>query len=770
MNEPCATTTDSPPASRAWDAWLTPGRFALLLGLLTFVLYPDVLLGTRTFVFRDFGLYSYPVAHHVRESLWRGEIPLWNPLNNCGIPFLAQWSTMALYPPFLFCLLFPLSWSLGVFCLLHLVWGGVGMYLLAHRWTNHRLAAAAAGLVFAFSGLLASCLLWPFYMAAVSWGPFVWLAGARAWRTGGRALIPAALVGALQMLAGIPEIILVTWLLLGALLALDVLEGNTPPARAFGRFALLVLLVTALAAAQLFPFLDFLWHSHRDAGFSQGEWSMPATGWVNFLAPLFQCWKSATGVFMQHGQNVVSSYYQGIGIFVLAVAAAWLVRSRRAWLLAIATVLGVCLAMGSNAPFYAGLREVFPPLGLMRYPVKFVFVTFFTIPLLGALAIQALDAPETLRRRAWRLPIVLASFTVALILAFVLVVGRRAQANADLSAMLQNAAARAVFLPLVLAALWGAFRATTARRQDLFAAFFLLLVWGDLVTHTPLQNPTASRELFDSRLQPLQDLRPAPLPGVARAALTPVALLQFNQRLLPSAFDTYLLERFGLHDDTNLIEGLAKVDGFYSLHLREEREIFRHCLFASSNTVNAPLADFLGVSQVLYPTNEFFAWRSRTNFLPLVTAGQRIVFADKHATLAGLARADFDPRTTVFLPAELAGRISATNAIPGRVTMRNFSAHEITFEVTAAHPTLVVVAQSFYHPWRAYVNGASVELWRANHAYQALPVPAETAQVKLVYEDRAFALGKWLSLLAFAGCGAALLVQRRATAAIPPKA
>ena len=55
-----------------------------------------------------------------RESFWRGEMPLWNPYNNCGLPFLAQWNTLALYPGSLFYLLLPLSWALGVFCLLHL--------------------------------------------------------------------------------------------------------------------------------------------------------------------------------------------------------------------------------------------------------------------------------------------------------------------------------------------------------------------------------------------------------------------------------------------------------------------------------------------------------------------------------------------------------------------------------------------------------------------------------------------------------------------------
>ena len=114
-------TTDLGGASH--DDWLTPRRFATLLALLVLASYPQVWFGFQTFVYRDFVVFSYPNAYYLRESFWRGEIPLWNPLNNCGVPFLAQWNMQALYPPALFYLLLPLSWSLGVFCLLHLFLG-----------------------------------------------------------------------------------------------------------------------------------------------------------------------------------------------------------------------------------------------------------------------------------------------------------------------------------------------------------------------------------------------------------------------------------------------------------------------------------------------------------------------------------------------------------------------------------------------------------------------------------------------------------------------
>src|SRR5688572_7162413 len=182
------TAGDSPSNRPVW----TPARFALFLGLLVAAAFPDVLFGLSTFYYRDFGSFGYPLAFHHRESFWRGELPLWNPLNNCGIPFLAQWNTLVLYPPSLIYLLLPLPWSLNLFCLGHLFLGGISAYFLAWHWTRHQLAAACAGVLFAFSGFNLSALMWPAISASLAWAPLVLLWTERACRQGGRAILLAA--------------------------------------------------------------------------------------------------------------------------------------------------------------------------------------------------------------------------------------------------------------------------------------------------------------------------------------------------------------------------------------------------------------------------------------------------------------------------------------------------------------------------------------------------------------------------------------------------
>jgi len=60
--------------------WLSPGRFALGLAVLIFAAFPQVLLGLRTFVVRDFGFFVYPLAYIPTRMFWHGQFAVVEPL------------------------------------------------------------------------------------------------------------------------------------------------------------------------------------------------------------------------------------------------------------------------------------------------------------------------------------------------------------------------------------------------------------------------------------------------------------------------------------------------------------------------------------------------------------------------------------------------------------------------------------------------------------------------------------------------------------------
>ncbi|MBI4324423.1 MAG: hypothetical protein HY674_04095 [Chloroflexi bacterium] len=741
----------APASSENPDHWFTPGRFALILLGLVLVTFSDVILGSRTFVYRDFGLFAYPLAHYHRESFWSGEIPLWNPLNNCGVPFLAQWNTMTLYPLSLIYLLFPLAWSLAVFSLGHLVLAGTGMYFLSYRWFEHRFAACLAGLAFACNGLSLNCLLWPNNIAALGWMPWVvWLVE-RAWREGGRSVILAALAGGMQMLTGAPEIILFTWVL-AVLLWVWAWRQEWPSRRQFfWRFLAVAMLVAGLAAAQLWPFLDLLAHSQRPRDASTSFWSMPGWGWANLIVPLFYSYPLSNDVFFQYDQLWTSSYYVSIGVLALAVLAVARRPEKRIGWLVLAALLGLVLALGENGFLYGWVRKAVPVLGFIRFPIKFVVLVVFALPLLAAGAMRRLaDSSATTWKTEFHISLSLWSSLVALAGFLIWFAREYPQYEAPYDhwdATWRNGLVRLLFLSLIVGVALAVPKVSRSRAKWLLQLAMLLLIWIDVLTSAPRQPPTVARSVYEPGLKYIS---PPPAHGVSRAMMSREAFLKLYEPTSLDAYTNYLCNRLALNCNLNLLDNIPKVDGFYSLNLRETDDI-RSFLYAKTAMDLPHLVDFLNVSHLTTP-GKYLDWLKRDTFLPLITAGQKPIFADAITTLRGLTSSNFDARQFVYLPTEIRSVVTVTNLTVARILTPRAAAHRLEFEVDADDPGLVVIAQSFYHPWRAHVDGKAVPLWRANYAFQALEVGSGVKKVSLIYEDRNFLWGAMISGVALALC------------------
>ena len=740
MLSPTSSSAKVPAAGD--DHWFTPRRFAGLLVLLVLASWPQVWLGWQTFEYRDFGIFSYPIAHYFRESFWRGEVPLWNPLSNCGAPFLAQWNSQVLYPPALFYLIFPLSWSLGVFCLLHLFWGGLGMFVLAQAWVQNRRAAAFAGIAFAFNGVMLCSLVWPATVAGLGWMPWVvWLAQ-RAWREGGRNMILAALAGAMQMLSGAAEPVLLTWVLVAGLGLLEFLRGEVARKKIFFRLGSVVALISGLSAAQLLPFLDLLDCSRRQQEISAATWPMPATGWANYFVPLFHC-RSFQGVFMQAGQSWINSYYAGVATVVLAVLALWR-RRGQAWLLALLVVVCGVMAMGEATPAYGWLARHSGVLGLVRFPVKFLILPSLLLPLLAALALAGKNfaAPKTSRTL-----ILLGGAALAVTLGITGWIWNFEPPGGDRTAMIFNGVTRAIFLVAILLTWAWSEKITGITPRRLCQLVPLLLLWLDLDWQMP-QPPTVNRSIYEPGLPRSQAL---PQFAAARVLIPADVRERFNHTVLPEAATDYLVRRFALAGNCNLLDGVAKCDGFFPLTLSDHAALFYN--FWDDRHPAAPLLDFLGVADVLQNGSNHLAWAPRTTYLPRLTIGQQPVFAGDYATLTALTNAGFSPRSEVYLPLEARGLVNASSVSAARILSASYAAQHIEAQVETPAPAMLVAAQTYYHPWHAYVDGRPARLWRANYAFQAVAVPAGTHQVKLVYEDRRFYFGAAIALATLAGCG-----------------
>jgi len=562
----------------------------------------------------------------------------------------------------------------------------------------------------------------------------------------------ASVLGALQMLSGAPEIIVFTWFIILILGFGKLMAKELPPFLVVSRTALVLAVVLGLSAAQLLPFMDLLAHSERDSKSALGTGAMPVWGWINLVLPLFRTIPSTQNVFFQARQEWTSSYYPGIGVLFLALLFRRPTQTKYARLLWAVGLVGLVLGLGANGYVYSWIYKLCPFIGFMRLPVKFVVLAIFALPLLAAFSIASLNAPVASAESEFaankRRVITISFALIALIAGALCFSYSHPYWNLTWRDVLQNGIVRTILLISFGAAfLRLALSAEGARRYWLQLGFLLGLVL-DVWTHMPNQNPTITSSAYQEGLASNQfDERCRN--GQARALLAKPTWDFLYTTIVPDTLQDYTGRRAALFGNCNLLDRIPTPDGFYSMYIFEQRQIWSRLFFVGPTNFPSPLADFVGISRL--GTN-LFEWQPRPSARPLITAGARPQFLDRQQTLKRLIEPEFNPSETVYLPLEARSSIGATNRSSPRILRTSYRSGNITAEVDASEPALLTLAESYYDGWRARVNGKRAKIWRANHAFQALEIPAGHSQVEMVYKEKHLMLGSLISVSSLLVC------------------
>jgi hypothetical protein len=116
--------------------------------------------------------------------------------------------------------------------------------------------------------------------------------------------------------------------------------------------------------------------------------------------------------------------------------------------------------------------------------------------------------------------------------------------------------------------------------------------------------------------------------------------------------------------------------------------------------------------------------------------------------LQALTDPTFTPRDTVLLeesPPMPAGREPA-EARPDTAAIVAYEAMRVAVEVETKGGFLVLT-DTFYPGWRAYVNGVERPILRADYLFRAVPLEPGRHRVEFVYRPRSFTVGAGISLL-----------------------
>lgn len=335
--------------------------------------------------FRDHESYFLPLRWHTAETVRGGDLPLWNPWNGGGEPWLANPQTGVFYPPAWLFALLPFSRAYVLFLIFHLALLGWGSWTLFRRWTADPPAFVAA-LALMLSGPVFSLVDINNNLASFAWLPLVLrLAAERRERRDLRSLLLLSLALALAFLGGEP--------IFAAVAALATVAILLP--RDWLGAALAGVGAAGVSAVQLLPFLEWIAGSERASGLDPSDafrHAVPPGDWLALAIPMAGYGPGLEPLRM--GQSFIPSLYIGVPIVILALAAGVgslrTERPARQRVLAFLLISFAAVVLLTAAPMLPGGSELLTALGAnaIRYPARLIPIGALMVAGLAAIGLE----------------------------------------------------------------------------------------------------------------------------------------------------------------------------------------------------------------------------------------------------------------------------------------------------------------------------------------------------------------------------------------------
>ncbi|MFK7767766.1 MAG: hypothetical protein AB8B55_11135 [Mariniblastus sp.] len=257
----------------------------LLIGTVWAWMFGPMMTGQTVVGFRDSAYLYYPLFQWIDAQWAAGEIPLWNPYCNFGMPVVADGSSSVFYPGKLifFCWFLSYPARYGIFLAIHIPIAALGTYCFAKTLRANRAGATLAAFSYAFGGTVLFQVTNVIFLVSAAWLPFALCCVWKMIKTGQlKWSVAAGVCCALMILGGDPQMVYHVGLIavvttvgefvrrrrrrLRAKRTADSGLGNRRPYRwlfkATLRIAVMVVVTTFLAAVQLLP--TFFWAKHSE--------------------------------------------------------------------------------------------------------------------------------------------------------------------------------------------------------------------------------------------------------------------------------------------------------------------------------------------------------------------------------------------------------------------------------------------------------------------------------------------------------------------------
>jgi hypothetical protein len=696
-----------------------------------------------------------------------------------GFPLLANFQSGAFYPPHLVYGVLPFFTAARGIFLFHYFVAASGCYLLCRNWQYPPYLALIGGILFALGGTIVSLSSLLDHFQSAVWLPWVLLAwerllGMPSWR---RFLAFVSLL-VLQFLAGSPEL----YIMSAAFLFLDGLRRKAASAKiSYRRMVFFLFAANALVAAvtmiQLLPTMELLQQSRRQDVISSGEATLHSLHPAGLLNLFFLEKEAAQGI--SHGVQLflvqeipffVNHYMGAICLIGISLWACYASRREKLILLGLVSMT-LLMAMGRYTPVYPWLLENVSLLGRLRFPEKFFFLSYGLLLFVSLRGLFSFLKPASSTKGPLVVLSCLSGLSVLTYLAL-------KSDPASLSRLISHISDSPIS-DSTLDRTSGILVNLERQVALLFGATLLLLLWKKqkirdglfqiLITGFVFVDLSTAHQAYQYLLEPdfvYQSHKVIAAPDAAsyrifyyprKGYLHPnyvriprkTSFPEFNalvsSNLLPNTgvlhgFE-YMqeLDTFGRKSYTRFLEFANKLPPENLSHLLAALNVKYVIAFRALSDPRITLNHH-------FPEYPSWVYRidsavPRAYVVPTFT-----IEKDPTRTLERLSSSTFDPLREVIVE-----RSSSPPYVVGdvrsEVRIRAYANQRVTIRASLDKPGILVLADSFYPGWHAYVDGKEQEIVRANLFFRGVALPAGEHTIVFRYEPLSFKIGCVISLL-----------------------
>jgi len=786
----------------------------LALFLASIFFFYDLFDGRYLLTERDLGPYFIPPRFFWVESLKNGDFPLWSPYQFSGQPFFANPQNAILYPLNGLFFLLPFDAAFNAIILLHFFLGGLFTYLFLKDLKIDSTGALISGLIFMLGGYLLSVHSLLTILLSGAWTPLIMMFFRRTINGKGfkNGIVTAILI-TISFLGGGIEIVYGNFFVLLMMVIFSpspTIEfvGDEPRRYKFlcifsvywkriRSLFIISVLFLSLSAIQLFPFLELFHHSIRGNGISYQEatiWSFaPKDTLLFFLPDAYGYWLDMKRYWTS--QCWLKTLYTGGLPFILSLIFLLAPSGDRNGLSGIEKnkklylglmLFSLFLSLGKYNPLYILLFKYVPFFNGIRYPVKFLYIFIFVLSVTAGLGFQKLleYSRDNEGKKLKHLFIIFSLISGSLLLFSVL--GHKEVEHFlrlkgidfpdfnPLSINLHHGQRFLFYLALFFLLLRVGYE---IRWKGWVKVLLLLFLVTDLFGNMGFYGKEKTSDYFQKTkiLETISSdkghfrmftTEKTSSMGTPILIDNTLPLIHLKEKHFPSMSLLYRLHNIW---GTDVIR-VRRVDDLYKAFIDTPSIAATHLadLYGVKYIISitpikedsrfeliySRLEGLKGEREDLLKENTIKLYKNRSP-LPRAWLVKDYKVMDSNAILSMMVQKEFDPRKEVLLeetPPSLTLLHRGGGVSGGEAEIISESNNRLAVQVKVPEDSLLVLSDTYYPGWKAFVDGKESKIYRADYTFRAIPVNAGAHQVEFVYDPISFKLGAGVTLLGILGC------------------